>query len=386
MKKIGIVWVGLIGMLSACGGGSGSGSEIAASVNSPPELTGVLDYSVDENTTTVTTFQAVDSDGDHLTYSISGDDASSLSIDASLGLLTFKSAPDFENPLDSDQDNIYSVTISASDGQASASLGIIITVNDVDGGVEGYNMVLIGNSFFMPYAERIGAAAINAGFTSHIDTGVFAGGESGRPIGLWNDTGQKNRLIKEALDRGDVDVLGMTGTGLSEGPTAGFRDWIAYALQNNPDIDVFVSVPPFDFPATWEQRAQEAGFDEVHDAHAYFVNELINKTLIDGLRAEFPSTHIFSIPTGKAAIELWQMYKDDLLSDEILFIGPSENSLFTDEKGHQGSIIVMAGTLMWINSLYQVHLTADEFDTGFNTDLHALVERILIEHDPHYSR
>ena len=31
----------------------------------------------------------------------------------------------------------------------------------------GYNMLLIGNSFFLPYAKKFDEMAINAGFVSH---------------------------------------------------------------------------------------------------------------------------------------------------------------------------------------------------------------------------
>ena len=229
----------------------------------------------------------------------------------------------------------------------------------------GYNMLLIGNSFFKPYAERIDELAIDAGYINHNNTLVFAGGENGRPINLWNDTGEKNRLIKETLDRGDVDIFGMTAGNLPDNPTDGFRDWIAYALQNNPNITIFLSIPPIDFPNEWEQRAQDAGFGTINELYEYFINDIIHKTLIDELRSEYPSTNIFSIPTGKASFKLWEMKQDNILLDDILFMGPWENSLFTDQKGHQGKIITYTGTLMWLNGIYEDNLSTNAFQTGF---------------------
>ena len=119
--------------LSACGGGGGD-TISEANQNTAPDFTGIIDYAVDENTLDIATFQATDAESDYITYSISGDDASLLSIGGSSGILAFQSSPDFESPQDADQDNIYSITVSASDGQLTSSLGIIITVNDV---VEG---------------------------------------------------------------------------------------------------------------------------------------------------------------------------------------------------------------------------------------------------------
>ena len=117
-------------LFTGCGGGGGGGGEDSSGsqTNTAPELIGLTDYVVNENDTTVTTIEASDADGDTITYSITGVDSSLLAIDSSTGLLTFKSPPDYENPQDENQDNIYNITVTASDGQLSASLGIIISV------------------------------------------------------------------------------------------------------------------------------------------------------------------------------------------------------------------------------------------------------------------
>jgi hypothetical protein len=115
--------------LTACGGGGGGGGSSSGSQqNTAPEIIGLTDYVVDENTSTVTTIEATDADGDTVTYSLSGVDSPLLSIDPSSGLLAFQSPPDYENPQDDNRDNLYSIIVTASDGQLSASLGIIISV------------------------------------------------------------------------------------------------------------------------------------------------------------------------------------------------------------------------------------------------------------------
>ncbi len=73
---------------------------------------------------------------------------------------------------------------------------------------QGYNMLLIGNSFFKPYAENLDALAIDAGFENHSATVVFRGGDNGRPINFWNDaTSTEHNEIKMALDQGNIDFL-----------------------------------------------------------------------------------------------------------------------------------------------------------------------------------
>ena len=57
--------------LSSCGGGGGSPvSDI--NQNTAPEITGISDYAIDENSSDVATFKATDAEGDNITYSISG--------------------------------------------------------------------------------------------------------------------------------------------------------------------------------------------------------------------------------------------------------------------------------------------------------------------------
>ncbi len=94
----------------------------------------VAAVSVAENSTAVTTVTATDSDaGTTLTYSIvGGADQAKFTLNGSTGVLTFLSAPDFENPTDADADNVYEVTVEASDGSSSDTQVISVTVSDVN--------------------------------------------------------------------------------------------------------------------------------------------------------------------------------------------------------------------------------------------------------------
>ncbi|RTL27881.1 MAG: DUF4347 domain-containing protein, partial [Burkholderiales bacterium] len=88
--------------------------------------------SIPENTTAVTTVTSTDADGDTITYSISGGaDAAKFTINASTGVLTFVSAPDYENPTDVGANNVYDVIVQASDGTLTDTQAIAVTVTDV---------------------------------------------------------------------------------------------------------------------------------------------------------------------------------------------------------------------------------------------------------------
>lgn len=91
---------------------------------------------VAENMTAVTTVTASDVDaGTTLTYSIAGGaDSELFDIDSVTGALSFKTAPDYEAPVDQGADNIYDVTVQVSDGALTDSKDITVTVTNVDDG------------------------------------------------------------------------------------------------------------------------------------------------------------------------------------------------------------------------------------------------------------
>jgi hypothetical protein len=261
----------------------------------------------------------------------------------------------------------------------------------------GYNMLLIGNSFFKPYADHLNNLAFEANLIEHSSVIVKRGGELGRPINLWNDSNtEEHQLIKSTLDQGNIEVFGMTsGYDIdSENPTEGHSAWIQYALQNNPNIIIFIAIGSFDFPngdsnstrPDWDTFASDNGFNSIQEFYDYYINEMIHKEIVDELRLEFPSTKIFTIPTGWATKNLAQMYLDNELLDDISMVGPKSSSIFTDEKGHQGQIVIETGTMIWLNSIYNVDLSSFNYDTGFTTDLHAIAKDIIDSHDSNYKQ
>ena len=256
---------------------------------------------------------------------------------------------------------------------------------------QGYNMLLIGNSFFKPYADHLNNLASYANLNEHSSTIVKRGGENGRPINLWNDSNtEEHQLIKATLDQGNLDYFGMT-SGYdfdSENPTEGHSAWIQYALQKNPNIIIFIAIGSFDFPngdsnstrPDWDTFASDNGFNSIQEFYDYYINKVIHKEIVDELRLEFPSTKIFTIPTGWATKNLAQMNLDNELLDDISMVGPKSSSIFTDEKGHQGQIVIETGTMIWLNSIYNVDLSSFNYDTGFTTDLHSISQDLSLIH------
>lgn len=105
----------------------------AVTLNAAPVFTSGTTANVAENTTSVMTVTATDADSDPITYSITGgSDPGDFNINTNTGALTFASAPDFENPADSNTDNVYTVQVTASDGTDTTDQTINVTVTNVD--------------------------------------------------------------------------------------------------------------------------------------------------------------------------------------------------------------------------------------------------------------
>ncbi len=121
------------------GGSDRDTVDITVSGNAPPTFTSGATFSVAENTTAVGTVIASDPDaGDSITgYTLSGTDAGLFAI-TSAGVLTFSTAPDFEDPQGgaSDDANSYELTVTATGGTGDRALtaaqDLTVTVTDAN--------------------------------------------------------------------------------------------------------------------------------------------------------------------------------------------------------------------------------------------------------------
>ena len=133
-------------LLVSCGGGGGSASSPAnvSSVNTPPTISDPGELSIIEGSRSVTTVTATDAQGQSIIFDILGLDAALFDI-SSRGSLSFRSTPSFKRPLDANADNIYQVSVQASDGIASSTRRLSIAV--------------VSSTFFEPasnFANRCG--------------------------------------------------------------------------------------------------------------------------------------------------------------------------------------------------------------------------------------
>ena len=127
-----------ISVTATDGAGNSSTQAVAITVtnaNEAPTLTSGATATFAENATgTVHTVTATDPDaGTTLTYALAGADAARFAIDANTGAVTFAASPNYEAPTDTGANNIYDITVTASDGtNTTAAQAVAITVMDVN--------------------------------------------------------------------------------------------------------------------------------------------------------------------------------------------------------------------------------------------------------------
>ena len=105
-----------------------------SNVNEAPSFASASqDLSVNENSSgSIYTASASDPEQSSLTYSASGADLDLFNFNTSNGDLAFIASPNYENPLDNDSNNIYQLTITASDGEYQSSQDLAISVSNIN--------------------------------------------------------------------------------------------------------------------------------------------------------------------------------------------------------------------------------------------------------------
>ena len=105
--------------------------------NEGPEISGQQSLSFTENQATdrvLAPYSATDPEDPSASitrWSLTGTDSGDFTIDEN-GQLTFRNVPDYEKPADSGRDNVYNLSVRASDGRYYGYLEVTVTVEDVN--------------------------------------------------------------------------------------------------------------------------------------------------------------------------------------------------------------------------------------------------------------
>ena len=131
-------------------------------VNEAPDITTTSKTSFtyrESSTATIYTFRATDPERAAISWSLSGPDDDDFAIYR--GMLTFKTLRDFESPADSDRDNVYEVTVVATDDDGHTdSVAVTVTVTGQNEGP------VIAGVQSLSFAENLEEGRILAAYTA----------------------------------------------------------------------------------------------------------------------------------------------------------------------------------------------------------------------------
>lgn len=176
-----------------------------------------------------------------ITYTVEGTDAAAFVI-SSLGVLTFKKGPDFENPDDTNTDNLYDIEIVVRGQVLSTNLHMQIEVKDVP------DTPIIENHFF----------DISTGTYKGATEDLSVSGEDSNPLGLsFNGDGSK------------IFILGNQGDEI-----------LSYSLSSSYDVSTAsYDGPGTDFSVTSEE-SNPFGFAFKPDGTKLFVVGLTDQSIV----------------------------------------------------------------------------------------------------------
>ena len=221
-----------------------------------PIFTSAASVTLGEGRQAAYTAVATDADGNDLSYSLSGADAALFTIDLNTGVVSFIEAPDFDNPGDAGEDNIYNIIVTASDGPNSVSQDVAIAVanagnnlagldgsngfilNGVDAGDrsgysvssagdvngDGYDDLIIGANHADPNGDYSGATYVVYG-------GAGAPGTDG--VLALSALDGSNGFILNGVDESDYSGVSVSSAGDVNGD--GYDDLIIGAWRADPN-------------------------------------------------------------------------------------------------------------------------------------------------------
>ena len=248
------------------------------------------------------------------------------------------------------------------------------TTNDDDNTQDdSYNVLYIGHSFGRPFASQMEDFAAMVGI-DHNQSIVFSGGDSGSPEELWENVGHRTEIM-EILDGGSIDALVMICCSPSWQANYGMNDddavwnFTSYALQQNPNTRIGLAMPWEDFPLQYDNASEHR--DLTDRGYNLWMN------MAGRLSSDFNNADVFTFYHGEAMYELRHMYEEGNLSDVSQLMGSSDNSLFTDQKGHAGQIVVDTGTLLWMAAIHNVEPSSFPEFEDWETDIRVVAQNIL---------
>ncbi len=238
-----LLLTGVSSLLVACGGGGGSSGSSSTPTPPPPPpptnsaptlTTNPADLTFNENEDFSFDIIVSDADGDDVTVTVDlSGDGQFFGLNADSGIVESLEPFDFENPLDSNGDNVYEATVTLDDGTVTVTETVSVTIEnvaepvvvtslastqsfdirllgtagDIDG--DGVNDLIFSNGSIFEGVEPFGIIS-GAEYTNILQTGGRLDGNT-PTLSIFDfgntDIGNFNVDVLEAPDGSGVDLL-----------------------------------------------------------------------------------------------------------------------------------------------------------------------------------
>ena len=237
----------------------------------------------------------------------------------------------------------------------------------------GLTVLYAGHSFGRPFAREMTELTRSAGIDGHEQRVVFRGGSNGAPQAMWQDP-EVQALIKEQLNDGAVDIVVLICCSEELLQTDFQRDQaileiVDYALAQNPETRFQLAMPWSNSPHTYATAADHrAGTDAAYPHY---------QLLAESVSAASGGAEASAFYHGAAVYEIRSRYENGLIPELTALIGPRHSSVFTDETGHAGSMAKDAGTLIWLNALYEINPLDLPPMNAYDVDIRAIAAAAL---------
>jgi len=249
--------------------------------NIAPVFTSSATANAAENQTTAITLIATDDQT--ISYSISGTDSARFTVNSSTGVVVFATAPDYESPADSDTNNTYLFSATATDAKGLATIqNIVITVTDVaeqgvtaskssmtvgEAGTNTYTLVLnaapTANVIVTPASNNTSAATVSSALTfttvnwatpqTVTVTGVNDDNTTNESVFISHTTTSTDTdynaisVSSVAATLVDDDTAGITASAISGNTTEGATTaTFTLVLNTQPTADVIIALSSSD--------------------------------------------------------------------------------------------------------------------------------------------
>ena len=254
-----------------------------------PVVSGRNTHTVRENTASAFyTYRATDSDlDDTIAWSVEGTDGEDFAIDGN-GALSFGSTPDYETPVDSDSNNVYALTVVATDGGGlRGTFAVVVTVTELNEGpvVSGTAIFTVNENNDLTNATYSASDPEATGGVTTTITWSVSGRDGGdftidRETGVLTfrslpdyerpadgDRDNEYEVTVRAYDGRNYGTLNVTVTVLevNEGPEITGRDTFSYRENGISALYTYRATDPERDEFAWDLGGLDAGDFEISD-------------------------------------------------------------------------------------------------------------------------